>query len=147
MKKRISYHSIGAKKMPVNYQICENRCCPTFDLKRRILSLIITWSWYEVQNLHVKAWPYHEHNANVIKTNFLISNKRAFISFEKKNCSFLHGLSDRSVIWEFSLGIAIEKMDAKVLFEVEAVGRDLKMIRGSIFSIKIPKENSQITRG
>ena len=67
---------------------------------------------------------------------------------------FLHGLSDRSVwkifpsvIWEFSLGIAIEKMDAEVLFEVEAVGRDLGKIRGSIFSIKIPKENSQITRG
>ena len=74
--------------------------------------------------------------------------------FEQYNGPFLHGLSDRSVwkifpsvIWEFSLGIAIEKMDAEVLFEVEAVGRDLGKIRGSIFSIKIPKENSQITRG
>ena len=70
------------------------------------------------------------------------------------NGPFLHGLSYQSVwkifpsvIWEFSLGIAIEKMDAEVLFEVEAVGRDLGKIRGSIFSIKIPKENSQITRG
>ena len=70
------------------------------------------------------------------------------------NGPFLHGLSYQSVwkifpsvIWEFPLGISIEKMDAEVLFEVEAVGRDLGKIRGSIFSIKIPKENSQITRG
>ena len=84
--------------------------------------------------------------------------KLGFFSIDTKifeiNAPFLHWLSDRSVwkifpsvIWEFSLGIAIEKMDAEVLFEVEAVGRDLGKIRGSIFSIKIPKENSQITRG
>ena len=45
------------------------------------------------------------------------------------------------------MGIEIEKTEAEVLFEVEAEGRDLGMIRGSVFSIKIPKEKSKITQG
>ena len=45
------------------------------------------------------------------------------------------------------MGIAIEKMDAEVLFEVEAVGQDLGKIRGSIFSIKIPKKILKLHEG
>ena len=37
------------------------------------------------------------------------------------------------VIWYFSLGIEIEKMEAKVLFEVKAIGRDLGMVWGCHF--------------
>ena len=45
------------------------------------------------------------------------------------------------------MGIEIEKTEAEVIFEVEAEGQDLGMIRGSVFSISIPKEKSQITLG
>ena len=44
-------------------------------------------------------------------------------------------------------GIKIEKMEAKVLFEVEAVGRDLGMVRGLHFFNRDTIENFQITRG
>ena len=44
-------------------------------------------------------------------------------------------------------GIKIEKMEAKVLFEVKAVGRDLGMVRGLHFFNRDTIENFQITRG
>ena len=49
--------------------------------------------------------------------------------------------------WKIFLGIKIENMEAKVLFEVEAAGRDLGMVRGLHFFNRDTIENFQITRG
>ena len=47
----------------------------------------------------------------------------------------------------FFLGFRGWKMDAEVLFEVKAVGRDLRMVRGLHFFNRDTIENFQITRG
>ena len=47
----------------------------------------------------------------------------------------------------FFKGFEIPKMAAEVLFEVEAVGRDLGMVRGLHFFNRDTIENFQITRG
>ena len=49
--------------------------------------------------------------------------------------------------WKIFYGIEIEKMVAKVLFEVEAEGRDLGMVRGLHFFNQDTIENFPITRG
>ena len=44
----------------------------------------------------------------------------------------------------FFKGFEIPKMAAKVLFEVEAVGRDLGMVRGCHFSNRKTREKSKL---
>ena len=65
--------------------------------------------------------------------------------------TFLHALSSRgvkkncpSIILLFFKGFEIPKMAAEVLFEVEAVGRDLGMVRGCHFSNRKTREKSKL---
>ena len=51
------------------------------------------------------------------------------------------------VIWEFSLGILIEKMEPRIFPRSRPTASTSKRTSASIFSIAIPKENSQITLG